>query len=407
MRNAAIGAEDVPLWIAQRVSDPEIYAREAARGLDVMPELFGAGGLSHGHAGPAILLAAAHQLTGEAEYRKAAHEHLRAAVACVSGDQSLHSGAAGVLFAATICSDGGRHYGSLRATLTNDIGARLHAVMKRGAPVSSSLDYDLIGGIAGVVLALGADTPQEVVDHLVWLFGDDRRWAAPLLGGDDPAPCHNVGLAHGSPGVLAALCLADRPVPEEIVRTIARDLIDSAQRRDGGAVWPMAREQRGSYPLIKSWCYGNPGVGAALWSFAEVFDDDTARQEALQALHMVADLPSNDLIFHDNQICHGYAGLALILAQIGKLANDATLLRAGRRLAEQVERSFDPVSKIGYRCFLRNRYVDCHGLLMGATGIALALLTIDDRIDDGWVRCLGLPTRRWHDDLVGRRSRTS
>lgn len=179
--------------------------------------------------------------------------------------------------------------------------------------------------ISGAAGACLAGYPQPV-----WFNGED------------------TGLAHGAAGVLVA-----SPQPELVDWLLDQSFVD--QRRQG-------------------WCYGMPGIAWALWTAG-------ARAKAMRYLRILCQTfdPEMNLYGRDADrlgICHGAAGVMLIAdafvhAGVGGARGLRDLMRA--YLAERL----DLVPTLD------------ETLLMGASGVLAALLTVDGA-DRRWLRCLGL-----------------
>ncbi len=125
---------------------------------------------------------------------------------------------------------------------------------------------------------------HEVLGSLVELTGSDEdgpRWRTrpDQLSPDEraryPNGYLNCGLAHGIPGPLAVLSLAlrvgtDLPgLPDAVARTA--DWLTAHRTDDpSGPNWPNAvslpdgRSADPVAPARSAWCYGGPGVAAAL-----------------------------------------------------------------------------------------------------------------------------------------------
>src|SRR5262249_36055361 len=144
-------------------------------------------------------------------------------------------------------------------------------------------DYDLINGLVGFcVYALErlsrpaalacleriverlAETAEQRPDGVTWWT--NPAWLPPETRAQFPHGYHNLGLAHGVPGVIALLgrvCAAGVAVAQ------ARPLLDGAvrwllaQQRPGGFAHWVAPEVA-ARPARLAWCYGDPGVAAAL-----------------------------------------------------------------------------------------------------------------------------------------------
>ncbi len=223
-------------------------------------------------------------------------------------------------------------------------------------------DYDLILGLSGVVLAL-ASLPGCLPEHvepglrqlvarchdpalpglLVTADGGDarNRWSVGRL---------NHGLAHGVPGVLAALVAAwplarsaDRDSVAAAIGDLARYLI-RASATDGRGVltWAPASGLRlaGTTPRRQAWCYGTPGVAWQLAEAGRVLDDHDLRACAIASITSLCEAWDDDYYLTPEPVssrlgfCHGAAG---ILAVARAFSRDLGLASAGG-LAQHLSR---------------------------------------------------------------------
>src|SRR5262245_30370805 len=143
--------------------------------------------------------------------------------------------------------------------------------------------YDLIDGLVGFgvyalerlprsaavailecVVGRLAETAEQHDDGVTWRT--DPTWLAADARTEFPHGGYDLGLAHGVPGVVALLGLA---CAAGVAAQMAGPLLDSAVRwlraqqgPQGFAYW--AGPDAASGPARLAWCYGDPGVAAAL-----------------------------------------------------------------------------------------------------------------------------------------------
>lgn len=282
-------------------------------------------------------------------------------------------------------------------------------------------DYDLISGVAGVTAALAALDPfaprlpdnqvalAALVGALVDLCDSDdldglrirshagielARWNVGTV---------NVGLAHGVPGVLAALVAAwpllpsaSRPAAAQAIRRVARWLVRHGCRYGEVHGWPFAvggsvaggghGPSSSTQWRRQAWCYGTPGVAWQIAEAGRVLADGELREVGVAAMaslcvawdddyHLDASTTSDRLAF-----CHGAAG---VLAVSDAFALHCGLLVAGRladHLAALVARRLPEVGELARRDL---------SALSGASGVLSVLLSRDpDR--RGWLCAVGL-----------------
>jgi lantibiotic modifying enzyme len=278
--------------------------------------------------------------------------------------------------------------------------------------------YDLIDGLVGFgVYALerlspGADAArlaaaclERVIDRLAEMAEyrpDDitwvscQEWLPSQYRHHYPQRYHNLGLAHGVPGVVGLLgqaCAAGvsvaraRPLLEGTVRWLL------AQQRPGGFPSGIEKEQT-DRPARLAWCYGDPGVAASLLWAARLLNDPAWEREALAIARRAAQRPAEQSGVIDAGLCHGAAGLGHLFNRMFQATGDPCLAKAARFWFErtlQMRRAGRGVG--GYEAWQLDddgkvTWIADPGLLTGAAGIALALLAATTSVEPAWDRLL-------------------
>ncbi|MFE3328997.1 lanthionine synthetase C family protein [Streptomyces sp. NPDC059176] len=296
---------------------------------------------------------------------------------------------------------------ALDRQMVSDADRRLACAEQRIAAgqLPALAEFDAIRGLTGYGAYLlrrrpDSDTVRTVLDYLIQLtLPLDHQgetvpgwWTASGPSGrpDDRYPDGhgNTGVAHGIGGVLALLSLAARHGTmaaghREAIRSIL-SWLDRWQVDTGrGPVWPywvtLPALRTGDLalgPQRPSWCYGTAGLARAQ-QLAAIALGDRARQLAAERALLAALTDPNQLrTTTDNGLCHGFSGLAHIAA---RAAHDALPATAGR-LRAVLPALLAPVHPPGSdaaaaaTALLHTSEPD-PGLLDGASGIALALLT--------------------------------
>jgi len=270
-------------------------------------------------------------------------------------------------------------------------------------------EYDLIEGLVGFgVYALerlprpGATACLErVVDRLAETvepqgngvtWWTDPAWVAPETRAEYPRGYYNAGLAHGIPGVIGLL---GRVCAAGVARDKARSLLDGAVRwlldQDGPESFPywVAPGAAGDTARL-AWCYGDPGVAAALLGAARHVEEPAWESAALAIARRAAERPYEESGVKDAGLCHGSAGLAHLFNRMFQAPGEPRLAEAARSWFEQTLAMRRPGRGIGgYEAWEPGgaRSAD-RGLLTGATGIALVLLAASTDIEPLWDRVL-------------------
>lgn len=418
--------------IALRVTDPETVSRSLAlaqqqtsfpRSVHWSPA-----SVAQGDAGQALLCAQMdHVFPGEG-WEARGLEHLSRATDHARAQQIRSAGAAsglsGLAFA-TAMSAGDDRFRGPRADMDRSIAqasfatiAELHA--RSGVAPST---FDVISGLSGTALyLLPLDRPAGValpfvlqaIANLALAEGALPAWHTPvdLLYDDDqmrqyPYGNLNVGLAHGVPGMLAALSLAvsadlGNDNVQRAVERLADWLMRNGRTGEDAPSWPLVIpiEAYGS-PEVASdprvavgrdaWCYGTPGVARALFLAGVALDRPAWRSRAIEAMTGVYGRPVEQRAIDSPTFCHGVSGLLQITLRFGYDTGLPVFEQAAADLLDQVLAAVDQDRPLGVaNVEPGNVLVDQPGLLDGATGVSLTLLSAAGRTPPSWDRLFAL-----------------
>lgn len=445
--------------VAERLRSPEAVRAIVCRPANVWPSMPRGGrlvgrnpwapcSLSNGHPGVALLHAVL--ADNDPSLRKAAHEHLAAAVAEApsNGSAGLFGAHGSIAFAAAIVTTRSGGYTKLLSALERALAhTALMIIDQQGARVRAGElgvpweAYDVIVGLAGVgrELLLAIDSGRnECMDPLSRILAffvtlsepidvDGHRvpgwWTPPqryLSEGDKELFPHgdfNLGLAHGISGPLALLAVTllhgvEVEGQRDAMRRITDWLLTWLQDGDTGRWWPgrvpwdeqiKPRQARSVQPHTQpSWCYGVPGVARAIQLAGRALADPALERVAVAALLAVLRQPSRAWQFSDANLCHGYGGLLLAAWRIAGECADPELAGQIHRLIAEILARYDPAAPFCFRHLAwggiphgsadveRWSALDIAGVMEGAAGIALALLTatgnvsVDDQSAGAW-----------------------
>jgi hypothetical protein len=273
------------------------------------------------------------------------------------GDLRLQGGLADVGFALAHVTDGNAD--DVLATVDQTL---IDAMRAWTGPA------DLVSGLAGVGVyflerGLDVDGIVDVVDRAAVTNAAGTTWSA-----DGRYIC---GTAHGVPGIVSVLARLGSPRATELCRGGLRWM--RAQRRDDPhACFPSWIENGKPVGWPRNaWCYGDPGVAVACWGAAARIGEpvDEWRELALVA----AARPEGDCLVDSAGLCHGAFGLSHLFNRCFQATGDGRFADASRRwfahgLAMPLPRE--------------------HDLMLGTTGIGLALLAALGDEEPGWDRML-------------------
>jgi len=276
--------------------------------------------------------------------------------------------------------------------------------------------FDVLLGLAGIgVYALdrlpsraGRVLVELIVQRLDELSehqGEQRAWFTPPEGiVHIPEGEFCFGMAHGTTGVMAFLARAAAAVPTVTAQALrmleAATAFVLAHRLPPAAgaglpIW-ISRDGQPSGAARLAWCYGAPGIAAALLAAAR----STGRQDwEMEAVHLAlgahARAPQHNRVM-DATLCHGGAGVAHTYNRLYQATGDVRLAEIARHWYRRTLDDFrQPAQGVaGFLPYgLGHAEVDEAGtsapepgLLLGAAGIGLALLAATTSSEPGWDR---------------------
>ncbi|HYL04393.1 MAG TPA: lanthionine synthetase C family protein [Thermoanaerobaculia bacterium] len=284
-------------------------------------------------------------------------------------------------------------------------------------------DYELTRGLAGFGAyalerwpgALASACLSRVCERLAELAVPQEvgcAWptAAWLQEPEDlqsfPRGMYNLGVAHGVPGVLPVLAQAAAigAAPESargllqgaVAWLLSRKLPAGGASVFPGAWGPVVEEGAASAGYTSGWCYGDPGIAAALLVTARAAGEPAWEAEALSLARAVARRAPGGSGARDACLCHGAAGLGHLFNRLYQATGDPELLAAARGWMERALDLRQPGRGVGGFLTwgpdaLGQRQMDWRDettLLTGAAGVALALLAATTAIEPAWDRFL-------------------
>jgi lantibiotic biosynthesis protein len=290
-------------------------------------------------------------------------------------------------------------------------------------------DFDVVSGLVGIGV-YGLERRRlpggrELVDRVVHHLGRLARWTdrgaafwrppgflGPALRDIYPAGCFDLGLAHGSAGVISWLADLHRA---SLADDGASHLLDGCvrwvlgQRVDGGqgSVFPSHVGADGRPKLARfAWCYGDPGVSLALYKAAGALRNADWRRGALDVARRAARFSHHEAHVADPGLCHGALGLAHIYNRLWQASGDDELPAAARSWYARALNMGEPLGGLSaYRESSPADHaspadqarpdaglIDEGSLLGGRAGMGLALLAAATAVEPGWDDLLLLAT---------------
>ena len=310
--------------------------------------------LAGGDAGLALFYAYLAEARPNEGYDEDAARHLEAAIDALANTPmlpGLYAGFTGIAFAAELLQ------GDPSVPEEEDPAHAIdEALLEHLDQPKWEDDYDLISGLVGYgVYALermprlsAARCLERILDHLEAsarrVDGGVSWWTAPELLPEwqrevHPEGYYNLGLAHGVPGVMGLL---GRMIGAGVAASRARALLEGMTSwllalrmpKAGARFGSVCRPGLGPSPSRAAWCYGDPGVAAALLVAGRAVNDPAILGAARELTFECTARTAEESGVRDAGICHGAVGLAHLYLRWHQ-AGDARFLEPAREWFER------------------------------------------------------------------------
>jgi hypothetical protein len=271
-------------------------------------------------------------------------------------------------------------------------------------------DYDLISGLVGfAVYALERGARPEaraclrlILDQLIALARKQPQgvawWSEPYeFAGVQRVGCHNLGVAHGVPGVVAVLAQMCA-IPELAPR--ARALLDDtmtwllSQRLPSGEDASFSFSDVDRAPARSAWCYGDPGIAPTLIAAGRLAGNPAWEKLGVEIGIHATQRPIEHTRVIDAGICHGAAGLAHLYGRLFHATNEPVFGEAARAWITRTLEMRRPGAGIaGYLSWNPGEdgkltWLPDPSFLTGTAGIALVLMAAVADREPCWDRTL-------------------
>lgn len=280
--------------------------------------------------------------------------------------------------------------------------------------ITERAPFELVGGLAGYGSYLVERLPNagaaELLDRVLALLESSRdanggwfshpewlpAWQRELM----PRGHHNLGVAHGIPGVIGFLAAAHHAgVRDPRVARFASDAVQWVLAQKG--IWPSSLFPSHIPPDSEprqtrtAWCYGDLGVAAVLLSAAHAFERADWRDEALAIAHVAARRSFDDTKVSDAGLCHGAIGIAHLFNRMHQATGDVELRDAAQRWYRIALDMRQPGKGLaGFLSWYESTPTEPGswrgepGFLSGIAGIGLALLGAVTEVEPSWDRVM-------------------
>ena len=415
---AARAAKLVAKEFGRRLSDPARIAEECEGACRTSAAQLGRPwhgySLAQGFPGIACAFGELARLDPDGDWDRIAHHHLTEGVRSAERgklDPGLFGGLSGVLAAAYCLSLGGKRYRKLVEVLEGRLAAvlsdRPSSRFRHGMPTA---EFDVISGSSGVIACILLGRSSKIgpladllAAELVAVAETENgipHWYTPAqfqhgsVNPADRADTLNSGMAHGVPGPVAALALAQiEGLSVSGAADAVRVMIDwlLSHRADDafGVNWPATIRVGDEAPAATraAWCYGSPGIACALWLAGSAFEVREWKDMAVSAMEAVYRRPIAERRIGSPTFCHGVSGLLQITTAFLRETGDTIFAREQEKLVEEVAAAFDDATPFGVQSIDGpGQRMDRPGFLDGAAGAMAALASACSKHRSGWER---------------------
>jgi lantibiotic modifying enzyme len=281
-----------------------------------------------------------------------------------------------------------------------------------------SAPYDLVVGLTGLGVyalqryprPLAIECLRRVLERLHECAHHDEHglywWTPPAEIPDEesrkqyPSGRADLGVAHGLAGVIALLgSICGAGVEQATARPLLEGavswLLAHSVPTEAGPTFPVwVAPDEEPWPARSAWCYGDPGIAAALLVAARGMGDADWEQAAVSLACRSAERPASKTGVVNANFCHGAAGLAHLYNRMYQATGERTLGRAALYWLERtldfyrqardtgdswVEGSWDPDQREPWT------WTGIE-LVEGAAGVALVLLAAATSVEPTWDR---------------------
>ena len=198
----------------------------------------------------------------------------------------------------------------------------------------------------------------------------------------------NLGVPHGLTGILLILLLINENTCADVNCLIEKvaDKIFSYCKTDSFYHFPSSiPENKGSKSFI-GWCYGDLMTGYAFLKMSIKTNISKYRDLSLSIL--IDSTKRTDCHSHVLPLCHGLSANALIYKSVFQITGKEIFIEASKKWESLAIASFQAKSEEYFKEKSHIDFFENPSLFYGSPGFYIALLTLENMIDDNWSKCL-------------------
>ena len=266
--------------------------------------------------------------------------------------------------------------------------------------------YDFMHGALGVGLyflkrGTGLEYIRKLIDFLYTMAEksvDNRifKWESSVMISDQEyRTTYNLALSHGISSIIIFLArvikngISDEKVTEMLSGAVNYVLSQEKDFSQFGSCFPNYILKDSPEDISKSrlaWCYGDLGIGPALWQAGKVFGKTEWKEKGLEII--LQSTQRRNVIesaVRDAGICHGTAGITLIYRRMFlETGHDEFKEATNYWIQQTLNLSNFEDGSAGYKTLEKEGWKNDYSLLTGISGIGLVLLSYLEDNQQNW-----------------------
>jgi lantibiotic modifying enzyme len=225
------------------------------------------------------------------------------------------------------------------------------------------------------------------------------RWISEITGKDGAKQIYDISLSHGSAAIVAFLsnCVKSKYNYPNLTETMLSGSIRyilHQKQENNAALFPgfcSINEKPNTNNFSRlSWCYGDMGIGLAIWQAGEALKDEKLKQEAIEIyLNSTKRRTPEETGDVNVGICHGSAGLAHMYNRMYWNTKMPEFKKAANYwIEETLKLTKFGDSYVEFKSGVEDEWDNDFGFLGGISGIGLALLSHISNEEPTWDKAL-------------------
>ena len=196
---------------------------------------------------------------------------------------------------------------------------------------------------------------------------------------------YNLSLSHGISSIILFLSrminsgMKDKRVIEMLSGAVHYVFFQQKDFSQFGYYFPnfiLTHTQESVYKSRLAWCYGDLGIGMALWQAGKSTNNSDWKEKGLEVMLGSTQRQNyNDSFVADAGICHGSAGLAMIFRRMFLETDRGEFTGAVNQwLYQTLQMSKFKNGLAGFMTYEQNEWKSDYSLLTGISGVGIVLL---------------------------------